>query len=1225
MRAAMLKSAALFLLLVIAWPGNVIADEGGDDQYSLFSRGAQTPLRISLTPAQQAWIQTHRELVLGTSAPDYPPFDMTASGDYEGVTADYAGLLGATLGLPVKIRRFASRDLALQALVNGQIDLLGSANSYDIAVPGVVLSQPYAEDQPVLVTRENETRPLDTGLTGLRLSMIEHYLPLAEVRATYPYASIRTYSSYHNALNAVAFDQADVFLGDTLSTHYLLNQSHLQNLKMANFAKHEAMGFGFAVHQSNPVLLTLVNKTLEAVTTTTRASIFQRWSAGSSILLTDRKLQLSPREEAWLAKNPVVRVTVDEHAAPLTFFDKSGNLRGIAADLLELIRLRTGLHFEIKRSSGISDMIDQLEHDHADLIAAISSSPERESALNISRPYLENSYVLVTRDSKDAPRTLEQMQGRRLAVTRGNLLNDGIRQRYPNIQLVSTEDTSAAASLLAHRQVDGMVMALINANFNLTTQRDLVIRSTVSDIPATFSLASSRHDPELASILDKALMSIVPEEMGIINSRWRGYNGGSYSYWQNHQSTILKIILSTLVLLLLSLTWNAWMRRQIKQREAVERALNDQLEFMGAMVNGTPHPIYVRDRHGLLQTCNESYLQALGVDLQAVLGKSIHEAPLGGRDDTRTIQTDYLRVMNEGKPMILDRPITLKGAEQTIYHWILPYRDSLGEVKGIIGGWLDISERRQLIQDLRLAKEQADAASRAKSTFLATMSHEIRTPMNALIGMLELALKRADKPGMDRPALEVAYHSARDLLALIGDILDIARIESGHLNLSPERVNPAELVQCVFQVFDGLARQKGLELILTVSRSAHRDVLLDPLRVKQILSNLVSNAIKFTSWGQVKIDLAISSLPTSGDGNRDDLQLELSVSDTGIGIAAEDQQRLFQPFAQIHPDSSQARSGTGLGLVISRNLCEMMGGKLSLFSKPGEGTEIRVSLPLRGLSGGCEPKPCEPALLMPSADLRVLVVDDHPANLLLVAQQLEFLGVRYHCVDNGRQGLELWQNSRFDVLIVDCNMPWMDGYQFSRAVREQEQRDERQPCTILGYTANAQPEVRERCQQAGMDDCLLKPIGLHTLGQHLSGVPASARPTCATSPARLDLNGLEPIIGDCPLELRRLLETLLRSSPEDQQRLRATDTHGNPSSLQSMAHQILGVARIVQAEELMLACERLEEVCARFAPEPLLRRRKRQVLYQMRRVDETLRQTLARLPEPTDAGEEGRD
>ncbi|OLS62934.1 transporter substrate-binding domain-containing protein [Pseudomonas putida] len=1210
--------ALLLALLLGLGPGQALANPPAQDTLKLFSRSAQVPLRIALTPAQQAWLHNHRELVLGVSAPDYPPFDLTASGrDYEGVTADYAGLLGATLGLPVRIQRFASRDLALQALVAGRIDLLGSANSYDLAVPGVVLSQPYAEDQPVLVTRENETRPLDTGLKDLRLSMIEHYLPLADVRATYPYASIRTYSSYHNALNAVAFDQADVFLGDTLSTHYLLNQSHLRNLKMANFAKHEATGFGFAVQQNEQILLTLVNKTLEAVTSTTRASIFQRWSAGSSMLFTDRKLQLSPSEEQWLEKNPVVRVTVDEHAAPLTFFDRSGNLRGIAADLLELIRLRTGLHFEIKRSNGISDMIDQVKHDHAELIAAISSSPEREAELHISRPYLENSYVLVTRDGKDAPQSLEQLQGRRLAVSRGNLLNEGIRQRYPDIQLVSTEDTAAAAGMLSNRQVDGMVMALINANFNLTTQRHLVIRATVSDIPATFSLATSRHDPELASIIDKALTSIVPEEMGIINSRWRSYSG-SYSYWQSHQQSILKIILGTLVLLLLSLAWNAWMRRQIKQREAAERALSDQLEFMRAMVNGTPHPIYVRDREGLLQTCNDSYLQAIGVKLEAVLGKSIHEAPLGVSDDARKIQADYLRVMNEGRPLIVDRPLMLKDTEQTIYHWVLPYRDSLGEVKGIIGGWLDISERRQLIHDLRLAKEQADAANRAKSVFLATMSHEIRTPMNALIGMLELALKRTGDPEQERPAIEVAYRSARDLLALIGDILDIARIESGHLNLSPERANPAQLVQAVGQVFEGLARDKGLELNLIISRSANRDVLLDPLRVRQILSNLVSNAIKFTTWGQVRIDLALSSLPEGGESARHDLQLELSVCDTGVGISADDQQRLFQPFVQVEPDSAQARSGTGLGLVISRSLCEMMGGKLSLFSKPGEGTEIRIILPLRSLPESAEPQPCETAPPMPSAGLQVLVVDDHPANLQLVAQQLQFLGVHYRCVDNGEQALALWREARFDVLIVDCNMPGMNGYQFTQAVREAERQQQRPPCTILGYTANAQPEVREHCLQAGMDDCLLKPIGLHTLGQRLAGVPLQS------APALLDLSGLQPIIGDCPQELRRLLETLLRSSPEDQQRLSAIDTHGNPQPLKNVAHQILGVARIVQAEELILACEKLEEVCARYAPEPVLRRRKRQVLYQMKRVDQTLRQTLESLPDATDVGEEGK-
>lgn len=267
--------------------------------------------------------------------------------------------------------------------------------------------------------------------------------------------------------------------------------------------------------------------------------------------------------------------------------------------------------------------------------------------------------------------------------------------------------------------------------------------------------------------------------------------------------------------------------------------------------------MYVRDHEGRLQSCNDSYLQAVGASPEQVIGKRLEDTPFCDADYTRQVQDDYQRVMAQGKPLILDRPLHLNGRELTIYHWILPYRDSLGEMQGIIGGWIDISERRNLVQDLRLAKQQADDANRAKSTFLATISHEIRTPMNALIGMLELALRRADQGQLDRPALEIAHHSAQDLLGLIGDILDIARIESGHLTLAPEPVDLAMLVESVGRVFDGLARHKGLTLKVAITDAARCHVMLDPLRFKQVLSNLVSNAIKFTEQGQVRISVKL--------------------------------------------------------------------------------------------------------------------------------------------------------------------------------------------------------------------------------------------------------------------------------------------------------------------------------------------------------------------------------
>ena len=290
------------------------------EQLTLLSRSAPLHLKVELDQSQRHWARGKQELILGTSAPDYPPFDLTSSGhDYEGFTADYAGILGKVLDLPIKVRRFNSRGAAIEALENGEVDLLGTANGFEASNDHIALSRPYAVDQPVLVTREGETRTLNDGLSGLRLSMLYHYLPLEEVKALYPKAIITSYPSYQNAINAVAFGQADVFLGDTVSTHYMINKGYLNNIRMASFGKHEAHGFSFAVHKTNPQLLDIINTTLKAIPASERENIAKRWSAGSDILLTDQKLELSYNEEHWLAQHPVVRVVVNEAYAPLTF------------------------------------------------------------------------------------------------------------------------------------------------------------------------------------------------------------------------------------------------------------------------------------------------------------------------------------------------------------------------------------------------------------------------------------------------------------------------------------------------------------------------------------------------------------------------------------------------------------------------------------------------------------------------------------------------------------------------------------------------------------------------------------------------------------------------------------------------------------------------------------------------------------------------------------------
>lgn len=410
---------------------------------------------------------------------------------------------------------------------------------------------------------------------------------------------------------------------------------------------------------------------------------------------------------------------------------------------------------------------------------------------------------------------------------------------------------------------------------------------------------------------------------------------------------------------------------------------------------------------------------------------------------------------------------------------------------------------------------------------------------------------------------------------MIGDILDISRIESGHLSLAPERANLREMVLSVCRVFEGLARQKRLLWHIDVDAQSDVDVLIDPTRFKQVLSNLLSNAIKFTEEGEVRLQLGLAA----SDAER--LAMRVIIEDSGIGISAEDRQQLFNPFVQAG-NPSDARSGSGLGLVISRSLCEMMGGTVRLDSEPGRGTRVEVRLDL-ALLEPLAPRPIGPETpAAPARSLNILVVDDHPVNRLLLCWQLSELGHRTVDTADGELGLERWRTQPFDVLITDCNMPRRNGYELARAIREEEARSGRVPCLVLGFTANAQAEERLRCFDAGMDDCLFKPIRLSDLEQALksfSQVDDQDEPTVEIELPEIDLTALEQMSGNDRAVMDRLRNEVLNSLNHDLRRLDDFIHTPDRSGLRDLAHHIKGGAQMVGAARLVSACVDLERAC----------------------------------------------
>jgi len=1147
-----------------------------DEPHTLRLLGHSTldHVAVRLDEADWGWLREHRTLSLGVSAPDYAPFDLSNNKDeLEGITADYAALIAQLLNIAIEVRRYDTRDEVIEALKSGAVDFVGSANGYEAADPQLVLSRSYANDQPTLVTRAGDSHALSADLAGKRVAMLYHYMQPDAVQAFYPDAHLLLFGSTFEAIGAVAFGQADVYLGDAISARYLINKNHLNNVRMADFSALEVNPFGFAFVKDNVRLLNIINAALAAVPVNQQMEILRRWSAGGSGFLEADRLRLSDSEQRWLEKHPRVKVAAVDKFVPLSFSNEQGQFEGLSAEVLSRISLRTGLRFDVEQGSSLPRQIDEVSSGRVDMLASVIPSIERSEKIRFTRPYLSNPYVLVVAADNDRLITLEDMPGKRLALINGNNLIMEIIRDFPGIGFVDVENPEQALDLVAKGSVDATVVPLISARYMIARhyRGRLRITSTVGREPARITFGVNRSQLELYSILDKALLSISPEEMDELTNHWRSEIIIEDSYWARHRNVIIQGFGLAALLLLVTLGWVFYLRNLIRKRAQAERALSDQMRFMSVLIDGTPHPIYVRDRQGRLMACNNAYLDVFGFKLEDVIGKTVVETDTGNPPQAQSFHADYLRLMEQGEPQIHDRVLKVPGGGvMTIYQWMLPYRDSNGNVVGMIAGWVDVSERQRLLGQLQEAKEEADAANRAKTTFLATMSHEIRTPMNAVIGMIELALKNAEQGQVDRDALEVASVASRSMLELIGDILDIARIESGHLSLSLEPANLYELLASVGRVFEGLARDKGLALQVELDPLIDRVVLIDPLRFKQVVSNLLGNAIKFTATGQVR-------LGAEGALADDQLSLRLWVEDTGIGISADDQLRLFNPFIQGSNNEQSARSGSGLGLVISRNLCEMMGGRLHLSSVLGKGTRVDVTLTLA--TSTATPVTSAVPHIPPARALNILVVDDYPANRLLLARQLGFLGHRITTAEDGAQGFALWQAGHFDGVITDCNMPLKDGYTLARDIRAQERLHGLAPCLLLGFTANAQPQETERCRQAGMDGCLFKPTGLDDLRAALA--PRTANRLADDAEPAFDVSSLIALTEGDKAALNELLLPLLSSLKEDRAVLRAQQGQVDFAALHDLAHRVKGGARMVKATTLITCSEALEGVCER--------------------------------------------
>jgi PAS domain S-box-containing protein len=543
----------------------------------------------------------------------------------------------------------------------------------------------------------------------------------------------------------------------------------------------------------------------------------------------------------------------------------------------------------------------------------------------------------------------------------------------------------------------------------------------------------------------------------------------------------------TLVLLLgffLATLCAAWLLRRSW------RQLGNQAVFLNTLIECLPIPFFYKDSSGRYRGCNRAFEQLLGKRRDEIVGHSVFDmapAEIAERYD----EMDRRLFAEPGTQSYEWSIMGPEGRRQVIFHKAT-FADADGRIAGLLGGITDVSELKRVQDELQAhrdnlealvvertaelvrAKAEAESASRAKSAFLANMSHELRTPMNGIMGMIELVWRKTGDP-RDRERLAKARQSSAHLLDLINGILDISKIEAERMTLEKRPFRLVEILDNTLGVTAHRAEEKGLQLLVDPLPASARQALLgDPLRLSQVLINLLGNALKFTEAGSVGLRFEVL------DETSASLRLRCEVSDTGIGIAADALSRLFTPFEQADSSMTRRFGGSGLGLAISRRLIELMGGEIGVDSEPGRGSRFWFIVTLdKPLLTGSEASTClvpeSPELVLRRDFLgtRVLLAEDDPINREVACDLLEDVGLVIDLAVDGDEAVRMASENRYDLILMDMQMPKRNGIEAAAAIRAGS-LNQRTP--ILAMTANAYDEDRQACLAAGMNDHLGKPV-----------------------------------------------------------------------------------------------------------------------------------------------------
>lgn len=906
---------------------------------------APYPYSIRLDGEQQEWLRAKGTLVVGMPTTNWEPYSYyLGNNQYQGLLHDYINTLTKRLGLRLRYQSYPTLYAAQQALQRGEVDVLGGLAVTPQRLTWMTFT-PQLIEIPRAVLLGKTGLPGIPGIPGNTLSLAqatemqwvcERGYDTCDILSHLGFKKVKMVDANTEALFMVKYGLAEAYLSDRPYLESMIVNPEVRSQQIVTLPWFGPAELSLATRADQRHLGELLALAVNSLTPEDRNILTQlahTYDDTSDINGISNKIQslFTAEESAWIAAHPEVTFAPSPWVG-LGHVDENGQFSGFVADLLALVEHRSGLHFKLRPTNGLNSLV-MVEESELDLAPSAINLPERRTRLRFTSDYLVMKRLLVTRRERGDLASLKDIKGARVAGSFASA--DDLLIRSWQATPVPFTSFSEQLLALAEGRVDYILI------FEGFTERLYSKESTVglhvaysgAELDVPMAMAVPRDKPILASILTKALQSIQPEELQLLQDKWftirieAGVSSGQIV------RLILPIIGGIVFVAVMGYLWNRSLSREVRQRQQAETMLSQQLQLVELLLDTMPNPVVLTDNQKAITLTNKAYrkLYFSAHESHDHYGALFKDSLLRGflpNEILQRVQWEDSQVWELGVDISSHAAVTLPDGSklELMYHKRL-FCGQDGSRLGVLTVLTDVTELRQ-------AQARAEEAAKARERFLATMSHELRTPIAGMHGMLEL-LQLGGLSDDQRYLVSNVVSSADNLLYLVNDILDYSKLEAGQLQLEMRPVCLAEVLCAVVRSHVESARQKGLRVQLVWDPNLPDQADLDPTRLGQIFSNLLHNAIKFTEQGTVTLTLASQ-----------ESQLLLTVADTGIGITPEQLLLLFTPFEQGDGSISRRFGGSGLGLSISRNLAEQMGGSLTLESEPGLGTRAILLLPL---------------------------------------------------------------------------------------------------------------------------------------------------------------------------------------------------------------------------------------------------------------------------------------